>query len=103
MVLRAAHHEGNHFVIFANPCEVCPQLRLAIFGDGIAAVLGAENQMHMVSRKGMCHCVAPSGLYPNNTLGPTAEAVGYNISPLSGLVTIPQDQITIKNKGRATM
>jgi hypothetical protein len=89
VVLCAANRQGNHFVVFANRGQVSPQSRLPFFRDGIAAVLGAEDQMDVVPRKGMCHSVAPSGLYIIALHVPTASAVGYDVPSLMGLVATP--------------
>ena len=47
----------------SHPGQVSPQSRLPFFRNGLAAVFGAEDQMDMVPGKGMCHSVAPLGLY----------------------------------------
>jgi hypothetical protein len=62
VVFGAADREGSDFVIPAISARVCPQSRLPFLRDGVAAVLGAEDQMDVNSGEGMRHCAAPSGL-----------------------------------------
>jgi hypothetical protein len=63
VVFCPADRHGNHFVVLTNPGQVSPQSRLPFFRNGFAAILGAEDQMDVVPGKGMCHSVAPPGLY----------------------------------------
>ena len=90
VILCPSDGHGNHFVILTNPGQVSPQPRLPLFRDGVAAVLRAEDQMDVVPREGMRHCVAPSGLYTIPILAPTAPAVGYDVSSLAGLAATHQ-------------
>ena len=85
MVFSAADRNSNHFVIFSNARDIGPQLRLHLFRDRILAFLGTENQMDVISSIGMGHCAAPPGLYLTAIYAPTASAVGYDLSSLTGL------------------
>ena len=41
--------------------------------------------MDVISSIGMGHCAAPPGLYLTAIYAPTASAVGYDLSSLTGL------------------
>ena len=88
VICRAADCHGNHFVILANACDVGLQLRLNFFLDRVAALFRAEYQMDVVSGIRMGHCVARPGLYPTPSHAPTASAVGYDLSSLTGLAEV---------------
>jgi len=88
VVLRPTNRQGNHFVVLTNPRQVSPQSRLPIFRNGIAPILGAEDQMDVVPGERMCHSVAPSGLYTIAILAPTAlvlnEVEGLALNEMKG-------------------
>jgi len=85
VVFGAADRDRDHFVIFTYSCYIRPQARLYFFRDGIATVIGAEDQMDVVSGIRVGQCAAPPGLYPSALHAPTASAVGYDLSSLTGL------------------
>jgi hypothetical protein len=93
VILCSADGEGDNFMVPAYPAQVSPQARLPLLRDGIAAVLGAEDQVEVNTGKGMSHGAAPSGLDHNLLRSlPTAAAVGYVLSSLPGLSLGPQSR-----------
>src|SRR5712691_10289108 len=88
VILRPANHERNHFVVLTNAGQVSPQPRLQFLLNCAAAILGAEDHMEVVPEIGVGHCAAPLGLYTTLLSSPTASAVGYVLSSLTGLTTI---------------
>jgi hypothetical protein len=61
MVRCSAAYHGLEAVLSRYPAQECPELRLNLFSDQIAAILRGEYTMNQAGNIGMRHWTAPRG------------------------------------------
>src|SRR3954452_22292574 len=82
VVRHAVDRNRGHFLVAADACQIRPEFRLDILGDGGLTILCAEDEMDVIFDERVRHglCRPFRALILTLTL-PTAHAVGSIISP----------------------